>query len=161
MKHLVLLVTLVALPGAAHAFSGVPGHASVDAKPIKRGGVTVGCKLTFCVRDPSGGYKFSHPSLLTRPNVQALRSSQDRASAIDPSRGMIRLQLPTISVPQHGVVHQISHDLIYGQGNDLQAGEELELISAWTADGNGKNPSPHVYGTITHSETGNQLTLPR
>lgn len=161
MKKLIMMVALLAAPGAAEAFSSVPGHASIDVKPIKGpGGRTVGCKLTFCVRDPNGGYKFSHPSLLTPQNVQALRSSQDRASAIDPSRGFIRLQLPTVSVPNQNVVQNVSHEIHYGVGNDLKAGEELELVTAWTADGNGKNAGPHVYGTITQSDPANKLTLP-
>lgn len=156
---LTLAVALLA-PAAAHAFSSVPGHTAPTVKPIKKGGVVVGCKIEFCVQDPSSGYKFSHPRLLTRPNVQALRGTQNRAQAINPQLGMIRYALPTISVPNLRVVHPIEHKIIYGQGNDLKGGEELELITAWTTDGNDANPAPHVFGTITANDPNNQLTLP-
>lgn len=147
-------------PAAAHAFSSVPGHTAPTVKPIKKGGVVVGCTVSFCVKDPSSGYKFSHPRLLTPANVQALRSNQNRSQAIDPALGMIRYAMPTISVPQVGVVHNIDHEIIYGQGNDLKGGEQLELITAWTVDGKEQNATPHVFGTITHNDPNNQLTLP-
>lgn len=147
-------------PAAASAFSSVPGHTAPTVKPIKRGGVTVGCTISFCVKDPSSGYKFSHPRLLTPANVQALRGSQNRAQAINPALGMIRYAMPTISVPQTNVVHPIEHQILYGQGNNLQPGEQLELVTAWTTDGNDANQGPHVFGTITASDPNNQLTLP-
>lgn len=165
---LALTFVLALTPLAAHAFTSVPGHADIKVKASKtRNGVVRGCTLTFCVRTPMGGYPGAFPGLFDPAKVQALKGSQNRAAVINPDHNHIRVALPYVPVGAVGQAFPVTVEIDYDQ-HGLSSGETLTLVTAWPGTGqvseqdrrHSLNQQPHVYGTITATDPGNDFKLP-
>ena len=153
---------------AALAFNSVPGHAGVGLKAGRTaGGLVRSAKLTFQVRSPNPGWPIAFPALMDPAKAAQLKQNQQRVGTINPDQGYIRIALPHVDVPP-GQVIPVEFEIDYDQ-HGLASGQKLTLVTAWPGTGAvpgnpdrraSVNNAPHVYGTITQYNPGDDLTLP-
>lgn len=164
------IATVPALPGVADAFSSVPGHADIKVKPIHAtvGGVktVVGCTVSFCVRKAGTSWDaatHARPSLFTVAGARALHNSSEasREAVYEPAQFKGLKLFEDIPVPTPNVVveHKIkfTYAELGGEAAGVASGAKLTLVTAWKW---GASSRPHVYGTVTNYDPGNELTLP-
>lgn len=167
-----LLVVLAALAssGSARAFSSVPGHADISVKPIHKtvDGVkkVVGCTVSFCVRKAGGSWDAAmaaRPSVFLPSVARGLKNSQDasRNAVHDPESFKGLMLFDDVPVPDPNVVVKTKIKFNYadlgGEAAGVVSGAKLTLVTAWKWS---PSAAPHVYGTVTNYDEGNEFTLP-
>ena len=148
-----LFVCQVSLAGAQ-----VSGHSNPVVKRVGPAGAATGFKLNLRLVNHSG-YATARVGLIPRENATRQLT---RAQAVDPSKGVLRLQFPAETGFARGETREVEWEVAYGQGNTLKPGELLSIVSAWSQAVTDMT-SPHVFGGVTQAaeQASSFIELPR
>lgn len=151
----------LATPGAARAFSGAPGHADIQVKPVKKGGCVTGCTISFKLRNTgSSTYataKHARVGLYRAGVVDKIGGEDgDRNSTYDEGPTAKFFKFKDIPVATQNTVYDGDIEIDY-EKDGVKPGDVITVVSAWKYSPSG---APHVYGAVTQRDTANNVKVP-
>jgi hypothetical protein len=147
--------------GAASSALAVDRHERIQVSSIVHGG-RAGAKIKLTLRPESYDRVRVGLGRMTAPPPTAgvPRDNQLRKMAAGEEPGYLRVRLGEYTGLVRQQPKEIEHVVIYGDGNDLQAGEKVDVVSAFTANG----IYWHVFGMhdgpVTKNDTTSVIELP-
>jgi hypothetical protein len=134
--------------GAAEA-QGLSHHSHLSVHPITRQGQVVGFKLKGALH--SAGFDVARVGLGRSSVREAIRTSgwdpgKMRGLLERQDASYIRAQFSEHTALPNGGVKEFEHEVLYGQGNDLAAGEEVDVWTAWRRASDGR--PMHFFGVF-------------
>jgi hypothetical protein len=139
-------------------------HKNMVVKPIKEGGKIVGAKIDLVLHDVQGIGQ-AHVALVP-PELRAQSAVADAKNSIEHHRPTFvdreKVHLFDPVATMKSTPQEASFEIRYGQGNRLQGGERLDVVSSWTRPGNDKivHTWGAVYGADRPSEHLGDIQLP-
>ncbi len=158
-KLLVVVVVALGVGAMSGAAEAQARHERVVVKPINKGGKVIGARINLWLRPDKWNAGFSKVRVSLGANDKAKVGADYRKAGSDPKAGYIRKMLAEESGVENPT--EKSFEVLYGDGNDLQGGDEVDVMSAWNKPDEGNSYGWHIWGLASsYNDATSVIKLP-
>jgi hypothetical protein len=168
MRRLLFVFGILAVVGLAHDAGAVAHHEQVVMSQVKKGGVVVGARFKgLAIPEGYERARFNLGAMKRGPELPPTGDTtpvRHAGAGIGP--GYTRAHLGEVVFDKDpagkALPKEIDFEVTYGQGNDLQPGDVVDLVSAYNNASNA--PYWHIFGMhdgpVNKGDTAHVFTLP-